>query len=111
MTPRERIEWVRTGPRSELVTLVAFLVAIPLGTVHWLGLAAGGALVGLTAASTRRALVLGVYLGAAAVLVFVGWLWLAGVLGKAIATGQLFGASLAIAFVFPILGAAVRGFG
>lgn len=111
MTPRERLEWLRTGPRSELVTLLAFLVAIPLGTVHWLGLAAGGALVGLTASSTRRALVLGVYLGTVAVLVFVGWLWLAGVLGKAVTTGQLFGLSLAVAFVFPILGAGVRGLG
>jgi len=111
MTPGEWAGWLRTGPRSELVTLVAFVLAVPLGTVHWLGLVAGGALVGLTASSTRRALVLGVYLGGVTVLVFVGWLWFAGVLGKAIATGQLFGASLAIAFVFPVLGAAVRGFG
>jgi len=111
MTPREWGEWLRSGPRSELVTLAAFVLAVPLGTVHWLGLVAGGALVGLTASSTRRALVFGVYLGAFAVVAFVGWLWIAGVLGKAIATGQLFGASVAIAFVFPILGASVRGFG
>jgi hypothetical protein len=111
MTPRERIEWLRTGPRAELVTLIAFVLALPLGTVHWLGLVAGGALVGLTAASTRRALVLGVFLGLFVVFGFLGWLWLAGVLGKAIATGQLLGASVAVAFVFPILGSAIRGLG
>ena len=111
MTPRERLAWLRTGPRAELVTLVAFVLALPLGLVHWLGLVAGGAVVGLTASSTQRALVLGAYLGLFVVAGFLGWLWLAGVLGKAIATGQLVGASLAIAFVFPILGSAVRGFG
>lgn len=111
MTPHERLQWLRTGPRAELVTGVAFVLALPLGTVHWLGLAAGGALVGLTASSTRRALVLGVYLGLFVVVAFVGWLWLAGVLGKAIATGQLLYASLAMALVYPILGASIRGLG
>ncbi|MFB6188402.1 MAG: hypothetical protein ABEI57_00825 [Halapricum sp.] len=102
---------IRTGPRAELMTAVAFVLVLPLAAVHWLGLVAAGAIVGLTAATTRRALVLGVFLGLFVVLGFVGWLWLAGALGKAVATGQLFGLSLAVGFTFPILGASVRGLG
>lgn len=111
MTLQDRLQWLRTGPRSELVTLIAFVIALPLGAFHWLGLVAGGTIVGFTASSTRRALVLGVYLGLFAAAGFVGWLWFTGVLGKAVATGQLFGAAVAVALIFPVLGSGVRGLG
>ncbi|MEF8827021.1 MAG: hypothetical protein V5A27_11895 [Halapricum sp.] len=111
MSARERLRWLRSGPRAELVTLLAFVVALPMATVHWLGLVSGGALVGLTAVTTRRALVLGAFLGLCVAAGFVGWLWLADVLGKATATGQLFGLSIVAAIGFPILGAGVRGLG
>lgn len=111
MSARERLRWLRDGPRAELVTLLAFVVALPLAAVHWLGLVAGGALVGLTAVTLRRALVLGGFLGLCVAGGFVGWLWLVGALGKAIATGQLFGLSIVTAIGFPILGAGVRGLG
>lgn len=105
---RERL---RTGPRAELVTGVAALVGLGLATVHWLGLVAGGALVGLVAPTLRRALVTGAYLGGAVAVGFVGWLWLFGALGPAVATGPLFGLSLALSLLCPILGAGVRGLG
>lgn len=102
---------LRTGPRSELVTALAVVAAVPLGPLHWVGLVVGGAVVGLVAPSTRRALVLGAYLGGFWAVGFVGWLWLSGVLGRAVATGELFGFSLALAVVLPVLGSAVRGLG
>lgn len=111
MTPTERLAWLRDGPRSEAVSVLVFVLALPLGAVHWAGLVAGGALVGFFASSLRRALVFGVYLGFASATLFVGWLWLSGVLGEAVATGELFALSLAIAVVFPVLGASVRGLG
>lgn len=102
---------LREGPHSELVTGLALLVGLGLGTVHWLGLVAGGALVGFLAPSLRRALVLGAYLGVAVAVAFLAWLGLLGALGKAVATGPLFGLSLALAVGCPILGAGVRGLG
>lgn len=111
MTPRERLERLRTGPRAELVTGVAFLLALPLGAVHWLGLVLGGVLVGVLAPTPRRAVVVAVYLGGTLAALFAGWLALSGDLNEAIATGQLFAASLALAIGLPVLGSGVRGLG
>jgi len=106
-----RLWRLREGPRADLVTISVFLVALVVGVLNWVGLFVGGVLVGVTAVSTRRALVLSAYLGGAWVLLFVGRLWLAGVLGKAVATGELFGLAVALAVVLPLLGGAVRGLG
>lgn len=107
----DRLAWLREGPRADLVMLVAFLLAAALGFIHWIGLLAGGVLVGLVAPSLRRALVLALYLAGVWVLGFVGWLWLAGVLDRAVATGELFGLSVGMAVVLPVLGASIRGLG
>jgi len=106
-----RLRWLREGPRSELVTGVAFLLGVGLGSVHWLGLVAGGALVGFLAPSLRRALVLGAYLGGVVALGFVAWLFVFGAFGRAVATEPLFGLSMALSLVCPVLGAGIRGLG
>ena len=103
------LDSVRTGTRAELLRSGALLVAVLLGTVHWLGLVAGGVLVGVLAPSLRRAFVLGLYVGLVVAAAFLTWLWLAGVWGKATGATQLLGPSLAVAVVFPVLGAGVRG--
>ena len=106
---RELLARLRTGPRSELVTTLAVLAVLPLGVIHWVGLVFGGAVVGFLAPTSRRALVLGAYLGAFWAVGFVAWLWLSGVLGRAVATGELFGFSLVLAVLLPVCGSAVRG--
>ena len=108
-TLAERLAWLRTGPRAELVSAVVFLLALPLGAVHWSGLVVGGALVGFVSPSLRRALMTGLFLGMVSLAGFAGWLWLSGVLSKALATGQVFVLTAAITLGFPILGASVRG--
>lgn len=108
-TLAERLEWLRSGPRSELVSAVAFVLALPLCAVHWSGLVVGGALVGVLAPSLRRALMTGLFLGIVSLAGFAGWLWLSGVLSKALATGQVFALTAAITLLFPILGSSVRG--
>lgn len=110
-TVRHWLQWIRDGSRSDLVTSVGFLLAAAIGTVHWIGLVAGGIIVGFSASSMRRAFVLAVYLSGFWLLSFVGWLWFAGVLTRAVATGELFGLSIALAVVLPLVGASIRGLG
>jgi hypothetical protein len=105
----DAIERLRTGRRAELVSTLAFVLAVGLGTVHWAGLVAGGALVGFLAPSVRRALVLGLYVGGTVVVLFVAYLWLFGAAGKFLAMGPLTLLSLAVGLLYPVLGAAVRG--
>lgn len=109
MTASERLAWLRQGPRTELLSVALFVLALALGALHWAGLVVGGALVGFVAPSLRRAVVMGVYLGSVTVFLFAGWLLFNGVLGKAVATGQLFVLTVAVGFLFPVFGSTVRG--
>jgi hypothetical protein len=105
-----RLAPLRETPRYHWAGLVAAIVlGLALASVHWLGLVAGGALVGIVSTSFRRALLAGLGFG---VLVVVSWVGLAvvgGVLGKVLATGQLAGITVAIGLVAPVLGSLVRG--
>lgn len=99
--------------RDPFVHWVALTVAVVAGTafagLHWLGLVAGGALVGLVATSVRRGLMAGLGFGVFVLVVWTGRLAVGGTLGKVIATGDFFGIAVLIGLIGPLLGSLVRG--
>lgn len=110
MRRRASIDALRRGRGVEVGLLVGVVVGVAVSTFHWSGLVLGGAIVGIVAPSLRRALLHGLYLGVAVLLAFAGALLLAGSLGKFLAMGQLFWASLAIGMgVPPVAALAARG--
>lgn len=94
--------------RRGLLIVGAVLLGLAASTVHWIGLAVGGALVGLVAQSTRRGLLAGAGFGLFAWLVFVVGQFQNGAWppGDAI---TLFGLALGIAVGLAVVGASVRG--
>jgi hypothetical protein len=92
-----------------LALLLATAVGIGLATIHWLGLVAAGALVGLVTTSFRRALLAGVGFGAFALAVWLARHAVAGSLGAVLATGEFVLIALAVGFAGPVLGSLVRG--
>lgn len=100
---------LRAGDRSDLLLAGAFLVGVVLGSVHWLGLVAGGVLVGLAAPTLRRAFLSGLYLGGTVLLLFGLWLLLVGTFGRWATMGQLTLLSVGAALALPPLGAGIRG--
>ena len=106
-TARNRL---RTGDLAEPAMAVAFLVGLALAPFHWAGVVVGGVLLGLTAPTVRRALVLGLTYGLTVVTLFAGWLLLQGAFGKVAAMGQLAMVTVAFGLLLPALAAvAVRG--
>lgn len=95
--------------RGEAATVAAFAVGVVLGWVHWAGLIAGGALVGLVAPSFRRALLYGLYLGGVVFALFAASLFVFGTFGRFAGMGQLTALSLVISLGLPTLAAGVRG--
>lgn len=91
------------------VSLLAVVVGLVLASLHWSGLVAAGALVGLVATSFRRALLSGVGFGAFALAVWAARLALAGALGAVLATGQFVVLAVLIGLGAPLLGSLVRG--
>ena len=93
--------------RRGLLLVGAILLGLAASAVHWLGLAVGGALVGLVAKSTRRGLIAGAGFGLFAWLIFVGGQFQNGAWppGDAI---TLFGLALGIAIGLAVVGASVR---
>lgn len=85
--------------RRDLAYPVAVAAALALSTVHWLGLLAGGVVVGLFARTRLRALVGGATFGAVAWFVFVVVLADAGRLGGYLGSGQLLALGVAIPLV------------
>jgi hypothetical protein len=101
---------VRTESRPHWVALVAgVVVGLVLAGVHWLGLVVGGALVGLVAASLRRAVLAGLGFGLVVAAVWALLLALPGALGDVVAMGQIAGLGLLVALVAPVLGSLARG--
>jgi len=101
---------IREEPVPHWVALVAaVVVGLALSTVHWLGLVAGGALVGLVATSLRRALVAALGFGVLVVLVWAALLALSGSLGKVLVMGEIAGLGVAIALAAPVVGSLARG--
>jgi hypothetical protein len=104
------LDRIRTDPFVHWVALVAaVVVGLALGNVHWIGLVAGGALVGLVATTLKRALLAGLGFGITVLLVWAGWLVVNGVFGKVLATGQFVGIAVAVGIVAPLLGSLLRG--
>ncbi|WP_336325874.1 hypothetical protein [Halovenus sp. HT40] len=103
---------VRTDPFVHWVAvLVATLAGLALASVHWIGLVAGGALVGVVAPNLKRALFAGLGFGITALLVWFGFLFVTGTLGKVLATGQFVWIAVAVGVVAPLVGSLLRGVG
>lgn len=93
--------------RRGYLLLGAVLLGLAVSTVHWIGLAVGGALVGLLAQSTRRGILAGAGFGLFAWLLFVVVQFQNGAWppGDAI---TLFGLALGMAMGLAVVGASVR---
>jgi len=101
---------VREEPVPHWMALVvAIVLGLALSTVHWLGLVAGGALVGLVAVSLRRALVAALGFGVLVVLVWMVLFALSGSLGAVLVMGELAWLGVAIALLAPVVGSLARG--
>jgi hypothetical protein len=101
---------LQTDPRRRLLaTVLAAGVGLVLGAVHWIGLVAGGALVGLCWPRLRDALLAGFGFGVVVVIVFVARLALAGTLAGALGMGPLVGIAVVTPLLAGPLGAVVRG--
>jgi hypothetical protein len=108
--PAATLGRVRTEPRAHWLALLAAIVAgLAAASVHWVGLVAGGALVGLVSQSLRRALLAGLGFGILAVLLWMSSLVLAGALGKVLDTGLFAGLAIGIGIFGPVFGSLVRG--
>jgi len=106
----DRLRLLREDPAYHWVgLLVAIVVGVALSTVHWLGLVAGGALVGLLAASVRRAVLAALGFGVIVLLVWVVLFAFAGSLGEVLATGRLVVVGTAMGLLAPVLGSLARG--
>lgn len=93
--------------RRRLLLAGAVVVGVAVSTVHWIGLAVGGALVGLLAQSTRRGLLAGAGFGLLAWLVFVVAQFPTGAWPPGDAP-PLFGLALAFAVGLGVVGSSVR---
>ena len=93
-----RRHWVLAG---------AVLVGLAASTVHWLGLAVGGALVGLVARTTRRGLLGGAGFGLLAGVLFVTEQFRDGAWPPGDAA-TLFALALGMAIGLGVVGASVR---
>lgn len=104
------LERVRTEPRAHAVALVAVVaVGLAAAWLHWLGLALGGALVGLVSRTLPRAILGGVGFGVVVLVVFALSLGPAtwAVIGMAPVSYLVVASALGL----PALGALVRGIG
>lgn len=89
---------------------VTFVLGLILAPLHWTGLVIAGGLLGLTAPTVRRAVVLGTTYGLVLLGLFAVWLVVHGALGKFLAMGELALATVALGISLPLLAAgAVRG--
>ena len=102
---------LRDGRYSDVLVVVTFVVALALAAVDWVGLAVGGALLGVLAPSFWRAVQYGLYLGVTVLVAFLGYLSLFGALGEFAGAGQLTWLAVAVALLVPPLAATVRAFG
>lgn len=98
-TPRER--WALTAGATAL--------GLGLASLHWAGLLAGGALVGLCWPTLRRALVAGLGFGLVALAAAAAQFAAAGTLGQVLETWPLVAIAVAVPLVAGPLGASARG--
>lgn len=114
--PRQSIrrldEWfagLREDPNRRRVALAAaFVAGLALAWVHWLGLVAGGALIGLTRRTLARALVAGIGFGAVALVLTVLVPGTVGI-GAVDAFAPASYVAIAVGLLLPAWGALLRG--
>lgn len=107
---QSRLKHIREDGLSHWIALVACLViGVLLASLHWIGLIAGGALVGLVTANIRRAIVAGVGFGLVVLIVWATRLAVAGSFGKVAAMGEIALLGVAIALVGAVFGSLARG--
>lgn len=105
-----RLSDAQTSPRERwALTAAATVLGLALASVHWGGLLAGGALIGVCQPTLRRALVAGLGFGVVVLLVVAVRFAAAGSLDQYLAMGPLLAVSVAIPLVAGSLGAAARG--
>jgi len=105
-----RVVDAQTTPSSRwALTAAAAAVGVGLATLHWSGLVAGGALVGLCWPSVRRAVVAGFGFGVLVLAVFAVRFVLSGTLDQYLAMGPLLAVSIVVPLVAGPLGATARG--
>ncbi len=88
--------------------ILAFIAGIILSCIHWVGIVAGGILVGLTAKSSKQALALGVALGIAVWAIFLLYMASLGLAAKVLALGPLAYLSIALTLMLSTLSASVK---
>ena len=102
---------IRYGSRSELAVAAAVVVGIVATAGHWLGLVVAGALLGVVASSTGRALVLGCYFGFFVLVAYgIVLIWY-GVLGAVAGAFPLSVGLVAVSVLVPTATAAIVRYG
>ena len=97
--------------QRRLVVAGGVLLGLGLGSLHWLGLVLGGAVVALPARTIPRGLAYGLGLGVLGLVVFAGQLAAQGALGPVLGTGMVGGLTVIVGLAAPLLGALVRALG
>jgi hypothetical protein len=106
----ERLSALRADLRIRAVAIVVgVVVAVGLGTFHWVGFVIGGAIAGLGQRDLLRGTGAGLLVGALAWLVFAALLAVNGTLDAALGMGRILFVSVAIPLVAGALGGLIRG--
>jgi DNA-binding transcriptional LysR family regulator len=110
--PLAQLYALQRDPRRRLVAAaVAAVIGLGLGSVHWLGLVVGGALVGWSFPTVGRALAAGLAFAVLTLLAWAARLAMVGGLGTALETWPIVGLTVAMAFALGPLGAITRAIG
>lgn len=105
------LDRLRAEPRTRMATaILAVVVGVVLGSLHWVGLVVGAALVSLTRETPRRGLAAGVGFGVVVVVTHVAVLAASGpsVVATAVAMRQVFGVSVVVPLVAGLIGGLAR---
>lgn len=106
----EKLIDLRADLRIRAAAVVAgVVVAVGLGTVHWIGFVIGGGIAGLGQRDIPRGVGAGLLVGILAWLVFAAILAVNGTLDSVLGMGRILSVSVAIPLVFGVLGGLLRG--
>lgn len=109
-TTTERLTTLRSDFRMRAVAVVVgVVIAVGLGTVHWIGFVIGGGIAGLAQRDIPRGIGAGLLVGVLSWLVFAVILAVNGTLDSVLGMGRILYVSIAIPLVFGVLGGLLRG--